>query len=191
MFKSKLSILALLFVIFAMSGSIFAKQSQKDSAPPAAATPTPTPEMDRLKFYIGEWNYTETYEKTPFYPTGGKNGGLYTSTRGPGGNSLVQHFHSQAPAGDFEGMMVITWDPKDKAYKSYVFGNDFSGCIVEIGQFEGDTLVFRGEFAMGEAKIAVCNTTRLVAPGKIISEEYMARNGAPEKLFVTVDAVKK
>ncbi|HVS88285.1 MAG TPA: SRPBCC family protein [Candidatus Acidoferrum sp.] len=96
----------------------------------------PGAEMKRLKFYLGEWDYTESYEKTSFYPNGGKNTGVYTSKLGPGGNSLVQNFHSQGPVGDFEGLIVMTWDPKEKAYKAYVFGNEFPGAIVETGQFE-------------------------------------------------------
>ena len=31
----------------------------------------------------------------------------------------------------------MTWDPKEKAYKAYAFGNDFPGVLVETGQFEG------------------------------------------------------
>jgi len=38
------------------------------------------PEMDRLKkLYLGSWDYTETYSKTPFYPQGGSDAGGYTS----------------------------------------------------------------------------------------------------------------
>jgi len=39
--------------------------------------------MQRLKFYLGEWDYTEAYSM------GGKNTGGYTSKHGPGGNSLI------------------------------------------------------------------------------------------------------
>ena len=65
---------------------------------------------------------------------------------------LVEAFLAAARGGDFEGLLILTWDPKEKAYKAYVFGNDFPGAIVETGQLEGDTLVFRGEMAMGTAQ---------------------------------------
>ena len=184
---------ALLIAIFAAAVSIRAGHPQKDTATAAPATETvkSAPEMDRLKFYIGEWDYTENYEKSPSYPSGGKNTGVYSSTPGPGGNSLVQHFHSLGPMGDFEGLIVMTWDPKEKAYKGYLFGNDFPGCVVETGQFEGDTLVYRAEFSIGAMKFAIRNTTKLVAPGKISSSEYLAANGAPERLLLTVEATKK
>jgi hypothetical protein len=90
--------------------------------------------MERLqKFYLGTWQYTEMYPKSSYVPNGGQNTGTYTSELGPGGNSLINRFHSQGPVGDFEGLLIMTWDPKEKVYKSYIFGNDFPGAIVESG----------------------------------------------------------
>jgi hypothetical protein len=93
--------------------------------------------------------------------------------------------------GDFEGLMIITWDTKGNAYKEYVFGTDFPGCLVQTGQSESDTLVFRGEVSMGATKLAMRNTTKLAAPNQIVSAEYVAVNGAPESLMATVEASKK
>jgi hypothetical protein len=159
---------------------------EKPAAAPATAPRPGAAEMERLKFYLGEWDYTESYPKN-----GGQNTGIYTSKLGPGGNSLVQSFHSHGPMGDFEGLLVITWDPKEKAYKSYVFGNDFPGCIVETGRFEGDELVFRGEMTMGGKHLAMRNSTRLPSPGRIVSEEFLSVDGGAEKLLVHVDAKKR
>jgi hypothetical protein len=149
---------------------------------------TPKPgaaEMERLKFYLGEWDYTETY------PNGGKNTGVYTSKPGPGGNSLINTFHSQGPVGDFEGLLVMTWDPKEKAYKEYVFGNAFPGALVETGTFEGDVLVYRTEFSAAGATVKLRNATRVTGDGTLVSEQFMATKDAPEKLFVRVDAKKR
>ena len=149
-------------------------------------------EMDRLrKLYLGSWDFTETYAKTPFYPHGGSDTGVYTSEPGPGGNSMVNRFHSHGAVGDFEGLLVITWDPKEKAYKSYVFGNEFPGCIVQTGQFEGDALVFRSDFAAEGVKMKLRNVTRVSAVGKIVSEEYIATEGSTEVLMVRVDATRR
>lgn len=115
-----------------------ARQDKNAQKTEPSGAPQPAPEIERLKPYLGEWDYTESYEKSPAFPTGGKNTGVYTSKVGPGGNSLVNHFHSQGPVGDFEGLIVMTWDPKEKAYKAYTFGNGFPGAIIETGQFEGD-----------------------------------------------------
>jgi hypothetical protein len=151
-----------------------------------------SPEMDRLKkLYLGSWDYAETYAKTPFYPQGGSDTGVYTSELGPGGNSIVNRFHSRGAVGDFEGLLVMTWDPKEKAYKSYVFGNGFPGCVVQTGQFEGDALVFRSDFAAEGVKVQLRNVTRVSAVGKIVSEEYIATEGSPEVLMMRVDAKKR
>ena len=149
-------------------------------------------EMDRLKkLYLGTWDYTETYEKTPFYPQGGSDTGVYTSELGPGGNSIVNRFHSRGAVGDFEGLLVMTWDPREKAYKSYVFGNGFPGCVMQTGQFEGDALVFRSDFAAEGVKVKLRNVTRVSAVGKIVSEEYIATEGSPEVMMMRVDAKKR
>src|SRR3984957_20033648 len=166
-------------------------RQQKGGADRSEPAPKSAPEMDRLRFYLGEWDYPETYPKSAAYPNGGKNTGLYTSKLGPGGNSLINGFHSQGPVGDFEGLLLITWDPKEKSYKAYVFGNDFPGALVETGQFEGDALVFRTEFSVGGATVKLRNVTRLLSPGRLVSEQYFAGKDAPEVLFVSVDAKKR
>jgi len=167
------------------------KTAEKPTAAPAAAAKPGAAEMERLKFYLGEWDYTETYPKSAFSPNGGKNTGVYTSKLGPGGNSLINTFHSQGPVGDFEGLLVMTWDAKEKAYKAYVFGNDFSGAVVETGQFEGDALVFRSEFSAGGATMKLRNVARLNGSGTLVSEEFMAVKDAPETLLVHVEARKR
>jgi hypothetical protein len=166
-------------------------QEKPATAPSAQAAKPGAAEMDRLKFYLGEWDYTETYPKSALSPNGGKNTGVYTSKLGPGGNSLINTFHSQGPVGDFEGLLVMTWDPKEKAYKMFVFGSDHLGALVETGQFEGDALVYRSEFSMEGATVKLRNLTKVVAPGKLESEQYMAVKDAPEELLVHVEAKKR
>jgi hypothetical protein len=182
----------LLCATLLLCGTAGAKWQDKASKQATAqAAPHSAPEMEKLKFYVGEWDYTETYGKTAAYPNGGTNTGVYSSKLGPGGNSLINHFHSQGPAGDFEGLLVMTWDPKEKAYKGYAFGDEFPGAVVETGKFDGDTLIYRSEFSMGATKLALRNTTRLVGPGKLVSEEFFSVGGAPEVLFVRVEATRR
>src|SRR5712664_4856411 len=167
------------------------KAAEKPAPPAVQAAKPGAEEMDRLKFYLGEWDYTETYPKSASYPSGGKNTGVYTSKLGPGGMSLINSFHSQGPVGDFEGLLVMTWDAKEKMYKEYVFGSNFPRDLVETGQFEGDALVYRTEMAAQGATVKLRNVTRLTSPGTLISEQFMAMKDAPEKLFVRVEAKKR
>ena len=180
-------------IALALSVPLWAARQEK-TAEKQAATPAVRPgaaEMERLKFYLGEWDYTETYPKSAFAPNGGKNTGVYTSKLGPGGNSLINTFHSQGPVGDFEGLLVMTWDAKEKAYKAYVFGNGFPGAVVETGQFEGDALVYRSEFSAGGVTMQLRNVARITGPGTLVSEEFMAMKDAPEILLVRVESKKR
>src|SRR5271165_767768 len=109
--------LTLPFAILLLASSLAIFFLSNSAAQEQKAPSLPLPEMQRLsKLYVGTWTYTETYAKSAFYPNGGMNTGLYTSELGPGGNSIINHFHSKGPVGEFEGVMVMTWDPKEKAY---------------------------------------------------------------------------
>lgn len=194
--SSKIGTVAMISIALLLSVPLWAALQEKTGERPAAATAAPAAkpgmaEMERLKFYLGEWDYTETYPKSAFVPDGGVNTGVYHSKLGPGGQSLVNSFHSQGPVGDFEGLIVMTWDAREKAYKAYVFGNGIAGAIVQTGQFEGDALVYRFEFPAEGATIKLRSVTRVTAPGMLVSEEYMTMPGAPEALFVRVEAKKR
>jgi hypothetical protein len=52
-------------------------------------------------------------------------------------------------------------------------------------------LVFRSGFPAEGAMIKLRNVTRVTAPGKLESEEYMAMKDAPETLLVHVEAKKR
>ena len=191
--RFKIRMTVAIFAALLLSLPLWAMLQDKTAEKPAvAATGKPgAAEMERLKFYLGEWDYMETYPKSSFYPNGGKNAGVYTSKLGPGGNSLINTFHSQGPVGDFEGLLVMTWDAREKAYKAYAFGNDFPGALVETGQFEGDALVYRSEFPVEGAMLKLRNVTRLTGTGTLVSEEFMAMKDAPETLLVRVEAKKR
>jgi hypothetical protein len=173
-------------VMVAATVAMAGRQEKQAEKPAAAQAAKPgSVEMERLKFYLGDWDYTE------MYPKGAKNSGVYTSKLGPGGNSLINTFHSQGPVGDFEGMLIMTWDAKEKVYKAYVFGNDFPGAIVETGQFEGDALVYRSELSTERSTLKLRNVTRVTGPGALVSEEFMSVKDGPESLVVRVEAKKR
>ncbi|HWY43072.1 MAG TPA: hypothetical protein VNX66_06230 [Candidatus Sulfotelmatobacter sp.] len=186
---TRFKILAAIFLLSSIAAIFFARNSGAQEGKPPAL---PLPEMQKLsRLYAGTWTYTETYPKSPMFPNGGENTGFYTSELGPGGNSIFNHFHSKGPVGEFDGTIVMTWDPKEKLYKAYVFGDSFPSAVVETGQWENDALVYRFELAMGPTKIALRNVTKFLPDGKLTSEEFTSVNGAAETLFVHVAAVKK
>jgi len=167
---------ALLALAFAAAILFALKSTAQEGKPPAL----PLQEMQKLsKLYVGSWTFTETYPKSSMAPNGGENTGIYTSELGPGGNSIFNHFHSKGPVGEFDGTVVMTWDPKEKLYKAYIFGDSFPSAVVETGQWENDALVYRFELAMGPTKIALRNVTKFLPDGKLTSEEFSSVNGAP------------
>lgn len=188
----KMALLGLMLLAVTVGG--LSRAQQNSEAKPAqtqeAKARSGAAEMKRLGFYVGNWTYTETYPKSAMAPQGATNTGIYNSKWGPGGKSLLNTFHSKGPVGDFEGMLVLTWDMAEQKYKMYVFGDAFPGAIVETGAFEEDKLVFRGEFP-GRASIKFRNTTWLESPSKLISEQYVSNNGGPETLLVKVEAKKQ
>jgi len=185
---TRCKLLAVILLLPAASMLFLVKSATAQQSRPAL----PLPEMQKLsKLYVGRWEYTETYPKSSMAPNGGTNAGVYTSELGPGGNSIFNHFHSKGPVGEFDGTLVITWDPQEKAYKAYAFGDSFPSALVENGQWEEDTLVFRSELSMGGSKVSLRNATKWLPDGKISSDEFSAVNGAPEKLVVHVEGVKR
>jgi hypothetical protein len=185
---TRLAVLVAVVLLASVAVPFLCPATAQEQQPPAL----PLPEMQRLaKLYTGTWNYTETYPKSPMTPNGGTNTGVYTCQLGPGGNSIFNHFHSKGAVGEFDGAMIMTWDPQAQAYKAYAFGDSFPGALVETGQWEGDALVFRTELSLPGKKLMLRNSTRFLEGGRISSDEYSSADGKPETLVVHVDAVRK
>lgn len=62
---------------------------------------------------------------------------------------------------------------------------------METGQFEGDTLVYRSEFPAEGATLKLRNVTRLIASGKLESQEFFTTKDGAETLLVRVEAKKR
>src|ERR1700681_4631721 len=88
--SSNVRMTAVIFAALLLSLLLWAMRQEKAAEKPAvAATVKPgAAEMERLKFYLGEWDYTETYPKSASNPNGGKNTGVYTSKLGRVGQAL-------------------------------------------------------------------------------------------------------
>jgi hypothetical protein len=149
-----------------------------------------SPEMARLiKLYRGTWDYTESYAKTKEMPNGGENTGVYSSDVGPGGMSILNRFHSKGPVGDYEGFIIMTWDAKEKAYKEYLVGNGIPGAVISTGEFDGDTLIFRTTFTMGDKSYLIRNETHMNDKGLLISDEFIGTPAPGEKEVPSVHVV--
>jgi hypothetical protein len=155
------------------------------------AAPTPGPEMEQLKFLQGYWHYVSTYEKSSFYPNGGKGSGTYITTQGPGGFSQIAEFSGTSPDGRESGHEVTTWDPEDHVYKSYVFGNNFPGCIVRTGQWEGETLIFDANFVLDGTDVHLQSATTSNPDGSITIVEKFGTDDGPLQPTLTLKATRE
>jgi hypothetical protein len=167
-------------------------QQSKDKANVTAGQkspePKPGPEMDQLKFLRGYWHYVSTYDKSSFYPYGGKGSGTHITTEGPGGFSQIAEFQGTSPDGFQAGHEVTTWDPQELAYKSYVFGNNFPACVVRTGHWDGNNLIFDADFELGGAKLHMQSSTTANPDGTVTIVERFSADGAPMQTLLTLKA---
>jgi hypothetical protein len=109
---------------------------------------------------------------------------------GTGDYSLIIDFTTHAAFGDEISHGILTWDPREKAYKQYIAGNGFPGCAILTGHWEGDLLVFQGEFEAGGVKTVLKTTYTEWKPNSRTILEYYRVGDAPFQLLQTTKATK-
>jgi hypothetical protein len=134
-------------------------------------------ELERLNFYIGDWDYSEIYEKSVLFPNGGRNTGSWTAQVGPQGRSIIHAFVFHGTGDNYEGIEVMTWDPKEKVYRDHSLWYDSANQWTYIGHFEGDTLVYRGEFEFDGKQVKFRSETRPRQGGGFTIDEFMSVGG--------------
>ena len=190
-----LGIVAILAGTFAQrladaAASNFHAQSQ-EKRPQPPAPPKPGPEMDRLKFLVGTWDYDGECPKSPMAPEGGKETGWYKAQMGPGGFSIIADFEGDGPNGKEIGHQVLAWDPKENAYKVYTVGNSFPGVVAGTARWEGATLVTTSEFSEGGSKINLRSVYSDIQEKSTSIEEWFQIGDAPAQLLMKSKATKK
>jgi CubicO group peptidase (beta-lactamase class C family) len=160
-------------------------------APAAADELVPGPEMERLKFYIGDWMYSEEYPRSDLFPNGGRNTGHWSAQRGPDGLSIVNAFASHGGGDNYQGMEVMMWDPKEQAYRDNALWYDSPDRWTFTGRFEGDTLAYKGEFDYLGKHVQFRSETRANPGGGFTLTEFARVNGRPEQLILVGRAEKR
>lgn len=141
-------------------------------------------EMERLKFYIGDWAYSEDYPKSTLFPGGGHNDGYWTAQIGPRGLSIVHTFESRGTAENYEGMEIMTWDSKGKLYRDHSLWFDSPEQWSYTGQFQGDVLIYRAEFDYMGKHLQFRSETRALPAGGFTLDEFAKVNGGPEETLL-------
>lgn len=169
-------------------GKPAAKKAPAGSAAPPM--PKPAPEMKDLRDFIGTWSSDETFQPSPWMPSGGTGSGTNTVRSGPGGFTVLMEQRSKSAMGPFAGHGVLTWDPNEKTYK-FVWADSMSpGVMIETGRKEGDNLVFTGETMMAGKKISVRDVIADRTPTSYTLTSYM-NDGSGEKKAMTIKFTKQ
>lgn len=181
---------SILAAILAVPGIAQEPSSDKKAAAPETQEPQPGPEMDRLKFLLGSWEFKGGYEKTTMVPKGGAETGWYKAKLGPGGYSVIADFELDGPMGKEIGHEIFAWEPKHAAYIVITVGN-LPGVLIGNGRWEGPNLVIRSEFSMGENVLHLRSTYSNIQEKSVHMEEFAQTGDGPEQLLWKGDATKQ
>jgi hypothetical protein len=166
------------------------KSTSKKKVAGAMAMPKPAPEMKVLRDLVGTWTTEETHEPSPWMPSGGTSAGTNTVRLGPGGFTVLMEQRSKGAMGAFSGHGILTWDPEEKAYKTFWADSMTPGVVMESGRVEGDNLVYTGSAMMNGKKISIRDVISDRTPTSYTLTSYM-NDGSGEKKSMTMRATKQ
>lgn len=111
----------------------------------------PAAAMRKLDALLGTWTLEETWNEPARFKRGDYEGqpgpggaGTLTVRPGPGSFSMVGDYDVRNPMGRVTALVVVSWDPRAKAYDYSEIHSAFPGVLHLTGRFEGSDLVFRG-----------------------------------------------
>jgi len=178
-------------VLFAWLIPLIVGQDSSKTAASGTAKSSGSSELNRLKFYVGDWDYSEVYEKSTLFPNGGRNSGTWTGQLGPQGRSIINAFVSHGTGDNYEGIEVMTWDPKQKVYRDHSLWYDSPDQWTYVGHFEGEALVYHAEFEYLGKHVKFRSETRPIQGGGFTLDEFARVNGAPEQKLLRGTAVPR
>lgn len=156
----------------------------------ARATSNPKAEMEKIKWLIGDWTWTDKYEDSPIAKAG-VGSGTMTVKLGPGDHYLIADFKKVTQRGEETGHEIYFWDTKESAYKRLAIGSRTSGIDTGTGKWEDDKLVYVWEYGEGSQKLVVRAIYSDIQPNSVTIKIDASLAGAPPKLLVTSTCVKK
>ncbi len=168
-----------------------APKKGKSAAPTASgpAMPKPASEMKDLRALVGIWNTELTFEQTPMMPAGTSTG-TNTVRLGPGGFTVLLEERSKGSLGTSSGHGVLTWDPKENAYKTYWSDSMTPGVTISTGHKEGENIVYTSEVMMGGKKMSIRDVVSDRTPTSYTLTEFM-NDGSGEKKSMTIKFTKQ
>jgi len=185
---------ALLFCMFLFSSRLVAfAEVQRSRATTIQSERSAVPEMDRLaQALVGDWNTTETMERSEIFPNGGSRHGVVHVRLAAGGTTLLYEVHSDGPAGKLEGMLVIWWDKGASLYRLFVcFNNPAHPCKMRgSAHWDGETFVNDYEEIVNGNKTSWRDSFSFTPTSHTLVAAVNAGNGKM-KVLITTKATRR
>jgi uncharacterized protein DUF1579 len=173
-------------------GKAKAEHSQEQGAPGGTATKQAAEMQKALQAMQGTWSTKAVFEKSEMMPNGGTDTGTAVFKPGPGGLSMTQEYHSKGAMGNFHGMGLTWFDPKDGNFHSiWCDGMTPSGCAeAGVGKWDGDKIVMNTKFDMGGKSLDMHSTLGPFEGNTFTYHEDVGENGQL-KPMMTITYTKK
>jgi hypothetical protein len=127
------------------------------------AMPKPGPEVEKLKYFLGNWKQAGEVKPGPMGP-GGKVTGTQNGSLMPGGFYIELHGTGEAPVyGKFTSIAYLGYDPQEKTYTYDEFDSTGEHTVAK-GTFEGDTWTWTNEAKMGDKVMKGRYTEKITSP---------------------------
>ena len=147
--KTTLALAVLMFAVVAAAQN-----------PPA--TPKPGPEIEKLKYFVGEWKQ-EGAIAASHMANAGKYTGTYHNAMAPGGFFVEMHSTNESGMGKWTATSFLGYNAQDKVY-TYDEFDSTGGHTVAKGKLEGDTWTWTNESKMGDKTMNGRYTEKITSP---------------------------
>jgi hypothetical protein len=141
-------------LLLAFAGTVLAQEQPK--------MPKAGPEQERLKYFVGKWNFEFEMKQSPFGPAG-KVEGTDRNEMMPGGFFLISHSKGKGTMGEIRGLSIFGYDADEKVY-TYYSVNNWGEKELAKGTVDGNTWTWNAESEMGGKDVKTRFTVNEVSP---------------------------
>lgn len=175
--------------------SLFAGLAFGQSAKRVQSDKAANAQMQRLADALaGDWNTTETMERSVLFPAGGGRHGASHVELAAGGTTLVARGNSNGSAGPLSYMIAIWWDNSAKVYRFFTCFNDPNDpCVVRgTAHWEGNAFVNEYEDMLNGKKMKLRDTFfDIKRDSHRLVEAVDVGNGTMKPLITTMSVRKR
>ena len=152
------------------------------------------PPLARLiRALAGSWSLQISYPKEQ-KSAGAAGSGTEFWHLGPGGNSLIEEYHSTGKEGEIFGLGIAWWDTNsDRFQVVWCDSTDSAGCsVMKYGaRWEGDAVVMRHEREEGEKKLLLKEVFSDITDNSFTQTLYQSEPGTEPEAIVTIHATRE